>query len=320
MFTNPNNDPNQLPTQTAFSQQRIDAWRPLLTPTVVVSSLIILSFIFSGFGVYIYLLAREQVEVQVRYDNIVSANNSIVEINVPKPMKGNIWLFYKLTNFYQNHRRYMYSRSAKQLRGEYVGYSALKTECEIWTSRNDSSEPADWYLPCGAIALSFFNDTYSFVNNSITLLDAGISWRSDREKLFRKLSPDYTEGIKWLEDMNETFPNGQRNEHFIVWMRTSSLPTFIKPYARSNNRTIAAGKYYLKVEDNYPVDTFHGEKYIILTSLSPFGGRNLIYGYSYMAFGGLMFFFAVVIMISRCICPRTLGDTSYIMADPEKFY
>ncbi|EAX97957.1 hypothetical protein TVAG_316220 [Trichomonas vaginalis G3] len=321
MFSNPNSDPNQLPTQTAFSQQRIDAWRPLFTPAVVVSCLFVLGIIFSGFGIYLYLTFQKQVDVEVRYDDLMNGTDTIVPITVPKAMKGNdIWLFYKLTNFYQNHRRYMYSRSPAQLRGEYVGYNTLKSECDVWTSRGGSSDPKDLYLPCGAIALSFFNDTYQFVDNSITLLDAGISWRSDREKLFRKISSNYTEGIAWLEAMNETgFPNGQRNEHFIVWMRTASLPTFVKPYSRVSNPSIAAGTYYLNITNNYPIETFYGKKYILLTTLSPFGGKNMIYPYSYLVFGGLMFFFSIMILISRIFCSRTLGDTSYVIADPEKF-
>ena len=119
-------DPNSLPTQTAFSQQRIDAWRPLLTPKVVIIMLFILGTLFTVFGVVFYFVMKNSQQVSVRYDDIVEGKEwALVPLTVEKEMKGTIWLFYKLTNFYQNHRRYIYSRSDKQLRGEFVKFDDM---------------------------------------------------------------------------------------------------------------------------------------------------------------------------------------------------
>lgn len=308
------NDPNALPTQTAFSQQRIDAWRPLLTPVVVMLMLFVIGAVFTSFGVVFYFTCKNTEEVAVRYDNLVGNQTSaIVPITLDREMHGNIWLFYKLTRFYQNHRRYIYSRSDSQLRGEFVDYADM-TDCDGFKSVNDSKEMKDWYLPSGAIPLSFFNDSYSFVEENISILEAGISWRSDREKLFKKLSPKYTEGVRWLEN-NTYFPNEIRNEHFIVWMRAASLPTFLKPYARINTRTMPAGTYHINITNNYPLELFKGEKWLVLTTLSNIGGKNPILGWSYIIFGCTMFFFMFVVMISHIFFPRTLGDTSYLIAD-----
>ena len=317
-----NNDPNALPTQTAFSQQRIDAWRPLLTPKIVVFVLFIIGTIFTGCGVLFYFMMKNAQEVSVRYDELVEGKPwALVPITLEKDMKGNTWLFYKLTNFFQNHRRYIYSRSDSQLRGEYVEYDDMPTDLEGFISVNNSKDPADMYLPSGAIALSFFNDTYTFYNNTagatVTAFDAGISWRSDKEKLFKNLSTKYEEGIHWLLDW-EGFDTEVRNEHFIVWMRTSTLPTFIKPYARVNpNSILPAGTYYINVTNNYPIELYGGEKWLVLSTLNAIGSQNWAYPYSYIGFGCTLYLFMFIILFSHLFFPRTLGDTSYLIADPE---
>ena len=61
-----------------------------------------------------------------------------------------VYMYYSLTNYYQNHRRYVKSRDDYQLRG--YSYS-LSSDCAPFVYDN-SSRP---YAPCGAIANSMFN-------------------------------------------------------------------------------------------------------------------------------------------------------------------
>lgn len=61
-------------------------------------------------------------------------------------------VYYGLTNFYQNHRRYVKSRDDNQLHGADVKKSGLSSDCSPYTG-NDSYA----YAPCGAIANSMFN-------------------------------------------------------------------------------------------------------------------------------------------------------------------
>ena len=64
-------------------------------------------------------------------------------------------MYYSLTNYYQNHRRYVKSRDDKQLRGEDVSYSGLThSDCAPFVGNGTSKLP---YAPCGAIANSMFN-------------------------------------------------------------------------------------------------------------------------------------------------------------------
>jgi hypothetical protein len=72
-------------------------------------------------------------------------------------MKAPIYLYYGLQNFYQNHRRYVASRSDAQLRGEVVDTYSSLSACDPRLSEGDSTDPSKFFLPCGLIAWSLFN-------------------------------------------------------------------------------------------------------------------------------------------------------------------
>lgn len=52
----------------------------------------------------------------------------------------------------------------------------------------DTTANGQYIVPCGLIAWSLFNDTYSFSRNNqqLTVNKKGISWKSDRENKFGK--------------------------------------------------------------------------------------------------------------------------------------
>ena len=67
-----------------------------------------------------------------------------------------IYVHYKLSNFYQNHRSYVKSRSVKQLQGKDV---LDVRHCDPWIVQRDQDTRLKM-LPCGLIANSFFNDKF----------------------------------------------------------------------------------------------------------------------------------------------------------------
>ncbi len=67
--------------------------------------------------------------------------------------QGQVYMYYGLTNFYQNHRRYVKSRDDNQLRGEQLSGNNLVGDCTPYkTGENETA-----IAPCGAIANSLFN-------------------------------------------------------------------------------------------------------------------------------------------------------------------
>jgi hypothetical protein len=81
-------------------------------------------------------------------------------------MKQPIFVFYEIHNFYQNHRRYIKSKSATQLAGDEISLNDAKTACEpVYTNKQMGvkfswdSKPLnedDVASPCGLIAKSYF--------------------------------------------------------------------------------------------------------------------------------------------------------------------
>jgi hypothetical protein len=111
-------------------------------------------------------------------------------------MKAPVFLYYKLNNFYQNHRRYVASRSDQQLHGDIVKVSSLKRQCApgpyAFNTTTNMSLDGEYYIqrpyrsnssevdnkldsrlviPCGLVAWSLFNDTIG-VNNTITFVNS----------------------------------------------------------------------------------------------------------------------------------------------------
>lgn len=72
-------------------------------------------------------------------------------------------MYYGLTNFYQNHRRYVKSRDDFQLLGKLS--KTPSSDCAPY-DYNDNMPIA----PCGAIANSLFSGKYSFIFNLYQLL------------------------------------------------------------------------------------------------------------------------------------------------------
>jgi hypothetical protein len=152
-----------------------------------------------------------------------------VEIPVISAMSSPIFLYYELTNFYQNHRRYVSSRDDDQLAaGDSVKTEAgaYQSNCDPWfqSTYYDSSDKVTnyQYYPCGLVARSVFNDTFtvSVVRSGSSSRDAlviddspeTISWPQDVDVKFKQADPSSTTstGSTLLESVDmwllKTFP------------------------------------------------------------------------------------------------------------------
>ena len=77
----------------------------------------------------------------------------VLEFDVPIDLKPTVLLYYKLTNFYQNHRRYVKSQNQNQLRGDSVSIGDIRSsDCKPLTVIGEKI-----IYPCGLIANSLFN-------------------------------------------------------------------------------------------------------------------------------------------------------------------
>ncbi|KAK4285636.1 hypothetical protein QN277_002307 [Acacia crassicarpa] len=313
------------PKYSKFTQQELPACKPILTPRAVISSFLIVSVFFIPIGVACLLASNDVVEIIDRYDsdcipenfknNKVGYIQSSIDktcnrtLNVTKHMKSPIYVYYELDNFYQNHRRYVKSRNDDQLRDPKKGDST-----EFCKPEDLSGGRA--IVPCGLIAWSLFNDTYSFSreNNMLAVNKKGISWKSDREHKFGKdVFPKNFQNSSLIGGarLNESIPLSEQ-EDLIVWMRTAALPTFRKLYGRIEVDLNAGDQIHVTLKNYYNTYSFNGKKMLVLSTTTWLGGKNNFLGIAYLSVGGLCFFLAMAFTIIYFIKPRQLGDPSYL--------
>lgn len=97
-------------------------------------------------------------------DSGTAPNGKVCQVDfyVPLDFKKSVYFYYKLTNFYQAHRRYLRSMDSEQLMGHPRTIDQLKSQtCKpveqfSRTSPNGSQIQVPIY-PCGLIANSVFN-------------------------------------------------------------------------------------------------------------------------------------------------------------------
>jgi hypothetical protein len=315
------------PSNYAFTQQRLRAWQPILRPPYVIATFLLLTVVFIPLGVVLLLASKSVIEHEITYaghnqDVCVMARseelggamycNGTREFIVQKRMNPPIYIYYKLQNFYQNHRRYADSRSDKQLGGKSVSTSDLESSCKpiLYYGPNSKKNPAPKYNPCGLIAWSMFNDTFTLYNVTNGVKDIvcdtktqqgctkkNIAWASDRNVKFNKPSnPNLNTTVMYprtyYNESTHVIPDVE-DEDFIVWMRTAALPNFRKLH-RIIKTPINPGNYILSVEQNYPVKEFGGVKSLVITTSSWIGGRNYFLAISYLVVGSLTFTLAAV--------------------------
>lgn len=183
-----------------------------------------------------------------------------LQFEIPAELGPSVFLYYRLSNFYQNHRRYVKSLDLDQLKGKAVSNATIAgSTCD--PLRLDPNGKA--YYPCGLIANSLFNDTFvppvrvgGSEEEVYEMTNKGISWSSDRE-LYKPtayspydVSPPPNWAKRYPTGYNSTNPppNLQEDEELQVWMRTAGLPTFSKLALRNDDVPMPAGSYRLDIE------------------------------------------------------------------------
>jgi len=178
------------PADSAFKQQRLKAWQPILTPKWVISSFMAIGVAFIGIGIAVLGASNQVLSQSVPYsdtckDKIAAWDakttpNCIVEFSTGSEegwAAQDFFAYYQLDNFYQNHRKYVQSRAPQQLAGNtldgLLGDSAkVPPQIEKDGSLGDCTssgynsvfvDPSDtkevYMYPCGLVAMSLFNDT-----------------------------------------------------------------------------------------------------------------------------------------------------------------
>ncbi|KKY20685.1 putative lem3 cdc50 family protein [Phaeomoniella chlamydospora] len=380
----PHNEPmkkekSRRPPNTAFRQQRLKAWQPILTPKTVLPLFFAIGIVFAPLGgLLLWASAKVQelsidythcttkapllstasdddsaavipskyVSTQFKYSNTtqqamwyrsvsnetppysveLETNVCTLQFQIPNDIGPPVLLYYRLTNFYQNHRRYVKSLDTDQLLGKALSNSTIKnSDCDPLEVNDDGIA----YYPCGLIANSIFNDTFhspvditptSGDNVTYPMTNKGIAWSHDKN-VYKKTKYTNDQVVPppyWVKRYPNNYtdenpiPDLSQYEEFQNWMRTAGLPTFSKLALRNDNETMVAGTYQMRIFDYFPVNEYGGTKSILISTRSVMGGKNSFLGIAYVVIGGLCVVLGTLFTVAHLIKPRKLGDHTYL--------
>merc|ERR1711916_287322 len=246
----------------------------------------VIGTVFLPLGIILLVSSNGVVEVSRDYTDAcippVHANGTsgtqvcTVSLEVKEQMKAPVYVYYELTNYYQNHRRYVKSRNDAQLRGDPPTSESKLEDCTPRISSGGSSDPNSFFLPCGLIAWSRFNDTFSLRRPST---NAEVPWTKD--------------GVAWESDLKEKFNNPPANS----------------PGIRLTNPGVST----MVIDSRFPVKQFEGTKSVVLSTTSWMGGKNSFLGLAYIIVGSLCFLLGTIFLIANIARPRNLGDQRYLV-------
>jgi len=312
------------------------AWQPVLTASTVLPIFFLTAVVFLPLGITLLVSSNGIREKIIEYTDNDACRQCItkdegitspdqnkflackceIKFKLNEKWDGDIYFYYGLDNFYQNHRRYVRSRDDAQLHGKLS--DKVSPNCAapfdkglVGNSTHNETRPI---VPCGAVANSMFTDVFTLyhasdLSTTVPLTSTGISWKSDRETKFKNPSPiSKLDTFAKPKDWNipiSALDNQMVNEDFIVWMRVAAFPTFRKLYRKLDTSSqvnknyqdgLIIGEYTLKIDYNYPVKSFGGKKKFIITTASWIGGKNSFLGTCYTVVGALCLVFGFVFL------------------------
>ncbi|QRV75297.1 meiotically up-regulated protein [Ceratobasidium sp. AG-Ba] len=352
------------PANTAFKQQRLKAWQPILTPKTVLPILFIVGLCFAPIGGLLIWGSGNVSQITLEYTDCENAGSTqanlpkysydmrssdssapvtslpkwqtksipesrnssgvqcVIQFELPADLHPPVFMYYRLTSFYQNHRRYVKSMDSDQLKGKAVDAGTLNGgDCKPLAVLDGKI-----VYPCGLIANSMFNDTISNptltgASSTYEFSNKGIAWPGEAKKYAAR--PGYTDLSQIIPPPNwqKRFPNNytetdlpnlHEDEHFQNWMRTAGLPTFTKLYGRNDNTVMQKGTYQITVDLNFPVSQYGGTKAIVISTVSWIGGKNPFLGWAYIAVAALFVLLGIAGTARHLLRPRKLGDMNML--------
>jgi hypothetical protein len=176
----------------------------------VIGTFLLIGIVFLPIGIVLQQQSESVVEHVFQYDGegmteaerevncaITEANEGkdcTFTVTVSDDMPGDVFVYYELSNFYQNHRKYVKSLSFPQLRGEEQSADELDSLCSPLTHvtvQVDGVDQKQSLNPCGLVSNSLFSDviheptvTRDGIAVDIQWTENGIAWDSDVESKF----------------------------------------------------------------------------------------------------------------------------------------
>ena len=282
--------------QSRFKQQNLPAWRPVPTILSIVIVFAIFGILFIILGIVLLIYSNKVKSAEIEYTDCTLGQICNKQLTLEDDIDSPVFVYYQLNGFFQNSRRYVKSKETDQLTGDDI---SVHDECEpaeknkemgfspSQTALDGSAlDPEAYAVPCGLMAKTFFNDTFSFSIGSTDLTVDETNIAFDKDKKLYDENPDRSK--QWMD---------MTNEHFLVWMRPSGLPNPKKLWGRIDRDLKQGEKIDIAINNNYDVSHYKGKKKIVLSNATKFGGKNKFLGISYIVVGALSILCAIIFPI-----------------------
>ena len=282
--------------QSRFKQQNLPAWRPVPTILSIVIVFAIFGILFIILGIVLLIYSNKVKSADIEYTDCTLGQICNKQLTLENDIDSPVFVYYQLNGFFQNSRRYVKSKETDQLTGDDI---SVHDECEpaeknkemgfspSQTALDGSAlDPEAYAVPCGLMAKTFFNDTFSFSIGSTDLTVDETNIAFDKDKKLYDENPDRSK--QWMD---------MTNEHFLVWMRPSGLPNPKKLWGRIDRDLKQGEKIDIAINNNYDVSHYKGKKKIVLSNATKFGGKNKFLGISYIVVGALSILCAIIFPI-----------------------
>jgi len=170
----------------------------------------------------------------------------------------------------------------------------------------------------------------------------GIAWSSDVDEKFITIAPDDEaqfmlalpyDNFKYFKCTDTAFTNANGNLHncpvvnryadvgneeFIVWMRTSGLPTFDKLHRIINSDLKQGDVLYFYVNNIFPVSGFGGTKKVRLSTTEWVGGKASFLGWGYIVVSILCVLLAILFACKQAFDPRSEEESASDIDEAKK--
>ena len=283
-------EPFEIPySKSTFMQQTMAACKPFLSPLAAALVYAVFAVVSLAIGLVYYLEAEKMHEVVFEYTDLES--NVPHSIRFPNDMDGDIFVYYELTNFYQNNYLYSDSKSWEQWFGDEF-QSADVDKCDPVRT----GEGGKTYAPCGAVSLSIFNDTFRLSGGFPNIIEDGIAPKCYKD-LIKPLPASWTTENS-IFTLDETlFPGNQGNDHFISWALVAPFSTFRKVWGKVDAQHIDAGDYQIEINNIFPTSSFGGKKRLIFSEVNWMGARNRFIGIFFIVICALSGAAAIIFVV-----------------------
>ena len=223
-------------------------------------------------------------------------------------------IYYRLEDFFANHRNFVRSRSWDQQRGLDAKLNQL-SKCDPITHVADL---ADWIdldelslnqragqvaNPCGLIAKYHFTDEFDYVQLVSNDVSEAKAFRIDSSNIVdRTFEADDTlrsNGGYWLD---------VTDPHLAVWFNMVTLSTFDKLYGVINGTLQKSQTYKLRIQNKFDVETLGGKKSLVIRTVNNFGGENDFLPMFFILASAVSFGLLLLFIVAGRLCKRRLVE------------